>query len=856
MSKGCKRGPFAELCCAGLLAIALGFILVEDARMLGAWDVCLLIVSLTALGYWLLTVRSDPAPNLELRLRWLVFLVPAYVALQLLPLPVFLVRVLSPGRAQLVDSLSSVTAPPAFAALSVTPSTTSPYLIRTIGYTVVFLLIRELTWRFQGRQRWVPFIPLIAIAAAEAALGLSQIAPQSPAHGTYGNRDHFAGLLEMVLPGAVALGLAISGVVGISVLCVAVLMFLGILYSLSKSGLVAALGGLFVMGALGLGIRMRPRYRWLAIAGLAAMVLLALVFLSPGQVINGIGSGVFADDATGEGRFPIWADTLRMIADYPIFGVGLGGYQDAFFKYQTAIVDRVSAYAHNDYLELLAELGIFGFLLLAAFILLIFRKVVGAATRGPDANIRYLALGCVGGMAAIGLHSLTDFNMYIPANAFVFAWIAGIAAGLPSASGRAVQTEAAEGRFPFKFKKIAVALSSVLGIYALGWLVFEHGFLNNPRAERLFCGFGICNMNAILSDATLSAGDPLKVPQALLVEAIRRHPTDPARWSDLGQAMWDSGQIEKAQQYFSRAAALGPNRPGILFTIADFYHSVGKDNFALEQTSRALAKTVGFDGRFFNWFKQNKIPLSKVVSAGLPPDARVFRNYLRYLLNSNNAGDAEQVWNVMIERGYADDKLAREYVNFLAGQNRFESAARAWAAYLGDRRNGYLESNWLWNGDFESEPNDSPLNWGAWSGGGIQVARDVGVKHTGAYSLRIQFEGKQNLTQANVFQRVFVTPGRYRFEAYLKSQELTTDQGISLQIFDATGASHLDVKTEPLLGTHDWTKVDLNICVQPQTKSLQIRVVRQPSLKFDNLIKGTLWLDSVSLTRVGQNCAV
>ena len=424
------RRQFAEYCCAGLLAIGLGLTVADTGgRDFGTWDVSLLIAGLTAIGYWLVS-RSDSGPPLERPLRCVLFLLPAYIGLQLVPLPLWLVRILSPARAQLVDMLGTVMPAPRFAALSVAFSTTAAYLLRTIGYTVVFLLVREMTQRSHGWRRWAMFAPLIVIAAGQAALGLSQIAPQSPAHGTYGNRNHFAGLLEMILPGTVAFGLAIRGLGGIVVLCVATLIFLGIVFSLSKMGFVAALGGLFVMGALGLGARLPSRTRWLAIAGLAAIVLLALVALPPDQVVNGIG-GVFADDSTGEGRFPIWADSLHLVAAYPVFGVGLGSYGNAFLKYQTAVVDRTFDHAHNDYLELLADLGVFGFVLLAGFVFLIFRRAAAAAKRRSDGNIRYLGLGCVGGMAAIGLHSLTDYNMYVPANAFVFAWIAGIAAGLP-----------------------------------------------------------------------------------------------------------------------------------------------------------------------------------------------------------------------------------------------------------------------------------------------------------------------------------------------------------------------------------------------------------------------------------------
>src|SRR5260221_1129344 len=132
---------FAELGCAGLLAIGLGLTIVDrGGGDLGAWDVCLLIAGVTALVYWRLTRHSEPAPPPEPWLRWAVFLLPAYVALQLVPLPVFLLKILSPSRAQLVNMLGSVMAAPRFASLSIAPATSAAYLLRTIGDAVVFLL--------------------------------------------------------------------------------------------------------------------------------------------------------------------------------------------------------------------------------------------------------------------------------------------------------------------------------------------------------------------------------------------------------------------------------------------------------------------------------------------------------------------------------------------------------------------------------------------------------------------------------------------------------------------------------------------------------------------------------------------
>src|ERR1035437_7250989 len=85
-------------------------------------------------------------------------------------------------------------------------------------------------------------------------------------------------------------------------------------------------------------------------------------------------------------------------------------------------------FAHNDYLQHLAELGAPAFLAGLLFMLGIFRRAVRSAMNESSDDRRYVSLACAGSFAAIGMHSLVDFNLYIPANAMLLAWIAGIAA--------------------------------------------------------------------------------------------------------------------------------------------------------------------------------------------------------------------------------------------------------------------------------------------------------------------------------------------------------------------------------------------------------------------------------------------
>ena len=83
--------------------------------------------------------------------------------------------------------------------------------------------------------------------------------------------------------------------------------------------------------------------------------------------------------------------------------------------------------AHNDYLQYLAELGFWGFGLLLAALVGVLIPVVSGIVRIEDENRRLLLVACAGSFVAIGLHSLVDFNLYIPGNAMVLAWIAGVA---------------------------------------------------------------------------------------------------------------------------------------------------------------------------------------------------------------------------------------------------------------------------------------------------------------------------------------------------------------------------------------------------------------------------------------------
>ena len=852
------RAPLRSPLCLAILSLALGYAIFHDGGLLLTdWNICLLLLGLATIIYWPRRLPSGPSATKGSE-PLLVLLLLAYVFFQLLPLPVEALRLLSPERARILGSLDRVTTPVRFAPLAITPATTFVYLFRIIGYTLAFLVVRDTSRRWSARWRWLAVIPLVAFALLEASMGFWQNAAGEEVEGTYVNRNHFAGLLEMALPLALAGSIALlhqrhskrtSAALRILKACVVLIsagaIFAGLLLSLSKMGFVAGLSGLFAMAALAVATRLRGWKRGLAIAGIATLVLFLLVFLPSDELVARFAGIASKGDAAAEGRWPIARDTLHLIGAYPVFGSGLGTYRVAFLKYQTSVVDHLFDFAHNDYLQMTAELGVAGFLFLVALVLLIVANVFRAATRGRDPDTRWIALGCIGAFTAIGLHSLVDFNTYIPANALMLAWIGGIAAGLPTQS----EAAAPQRDWWFAEQRLALFLAVVLVVYAPAWIVFRAAFRSDPRAEAIFCRFGICDTDAVMAAQTLGhAGNVAAVPEGELLKALRRDPNSPDRWCDAGDGFLKSGEWNRAEYCFARARALGPHIPPILMRVSDSYFRLHQIEQALEQRAHVLRDTGTYDELIFDSYRTMKIPASVVLAHGLPEDPRAGRAYLRYLMGLDESRDAAEAWKWNVGHGYGDEGLANDYLGFLVQQQEYVAAAQAWARYLGPRHDGYLESNWIFNGEFENEFSGSPFDWRIDELEDVEVSRDVQTVHSGAHSLRIRFEGKENVNYSHVSQTAFVKPGRYYFEAYVRTEQLTTDEGIGFHIFDPATSSRLDVRTARLTGTNDWRKIEQIFDVPPQTRLIQIQVVRQPSLKFDNDISGTVWIDTVKLT--------
>ncbi len=392
------------------------------------WNLCVIALGiLLAIGY--LGRDGAPAPASPL-LYVPLFAIPLWALFQAIPLPTALVSTLSPERIALAKPLLRFGPMPGSLPLSILPDASLQYAIRYLAFGAVFLIARDLMWRLPGRS-WLIALPPLVIASAEAVIGLMQNAAGSSAvvSGTFVNRDHYSALLEMCLPfaGGAVFIFAPRGIRAVSAClgaAVAALLLAAIAMTLSRAGFVIALFSLLLLAWIHGTIRMRGFRRAFALGGSLTGAVAAAAVLASGALLDRVGALPAGD------RTLFWKETLRVIAAYPFTGCGFGAFGSAVTPYRETAVIRTLDYAHNDYLQFVAEGGIVPFILAAIVCAIVIRAAWRGVLRPGPLERRGFAIACAVALVAGMLHSAVDLITYVPATGMLLCWVAGMAAGL------------------------------------------------------------------------------------------------------------------------------------------------------------------------------------------------------------------------------------------------------------------------------------------------------------------------------------------------------------------------------------------------------------------------------------------
>ncbi len=333
--------------------------------------------------------------------------------------------------------------------LSVDPHATYVSWLKSCAYAVAFALTLLLA---RGRRRlaWLcgaivasgliqAFVgSLLHLAAVDLEVLGMPVPHSSQASGGYVNRNHLAGLLEMTL--AIGIGLMVGQLEdrprrswrdflhdtaqlllsGKAMLrLVLVIMVVALVMTRSRMGNTAFFASLLVAGAIGLALSRRaPRGTVLLIGSLIAVdVALIGTWFGVERTVQRIAE---TTAQSVEERVDPSVYAVKILEDYPLFGTGAGTFYTAFTRYRGHDIPDFYDHVHNDYVQFLVETGAAGAVLMGLFVLAALACAVLAQARRREPLARGVAFGVTMGVIAIGIHSTVDFNLQIPANAFLF----------------------------------------------------------------------------------------------------------------------------------------------------------------------------------------------------------------------------------------------------------------------------------------------------------------------------------------------------------------------------------------------------------------------------------------------------
>jgi O-antigen ligase/tetratricopeptide (TPR) repeat protein len=464
------------------------------------------------------------------------------------------------------------------------------YRVAVIGClsvaTIVALIgLAERAW-WNGKLLWL-YVP------ADWGVPLAQASAR--ASGPFVDPDHFANYLAMVLPLATVAALfplkifprarrpdvQLLGATG------SLVMSAALLFSLSRAGWIAAVTGVVV--ALGLCLRRAWRLAPAALRKLGhratravalgfALGLLTLILVAGPTTRTAaatrLGSAITAGDDVRY-RPAVWRDTLGMIADYPLFGVGLSGWPELFPHYQRAPwMPFFFREAENDYIQFAAETGLAGVVLMLGLGVAIIGTIRRGAAQLTEREWPLLA-GLAGGMLAMLIHAGFDFSLHTPANALLFGILVALAVRITlveNARGEAAQLRAAAPATRRFYLGAGLGMLASLGSIIL---VYAQGGTRYPYEITASRGFAWSALNVSTHPAMAAA-------HLALVQAMGRDVPAKLRRAELGAAVW-----------------LDPNDPAARDQLAETLLRDGDKLQGLHEISESVYRAPILDAHYY-----------------------------------------------------------------------------------------------------------------------------------------------------------------------------------------------------------------------------------------------------------------
>lgn len=342
----------------------------------------------------------------------------------------------------------------------------------------------------------------------------------------------------------------------------------------------------------------------------------------------------------------------------------------------------------------------------------------------------------------------------------------------------------------------------------------------------------------------------LKESLHCLQKAIERNPLEQEYWLALAKVLQRMGDEKSSEQALEKAILTFPTGYRGRWMAGNLLLQQGAIERALPHFSYILTHYPNQSHLVYDvWTRVVNDP-DFFIERLVPRDSSSLNRYLVYLYETGDKESARKVWAMKAALHYpSDGSEILRHVDFLISTGELREAFQVWRARP---REGEMpiasEDDLVTDGGFEKEKaSGRGFDWRIDPVNGAQVSSDPSATFEGRRSLKITFNGKENVDFHHVYQFVALKSDTdYLLRAHFKTKGVTTKSGLKLEFVGMNPA--FQKASESLTGDNGWTELVVSFRTPLRSQGGMIRVRREKTEKFDRFIAGEVWIDNVRLT--------
>jgi len=351
--------------------------------------------------------------------------------------------------------------------------------------------------------------------------------------------------------------------------------------------------------------------------------------------------------------------------------------------------------------------------------------------------------------------------------------------------------------------------------------------------------------------------DPARAIQALR-KAVALDPYSAEALVDLATAYDGEGQTARARDAFLDAQRVYPLSADVCWSYGNFLLRQGEQDAAFREIRKAVELEPKRAEEAFSRALRIQPDANILLDQAVPSATAAYLPILNSLSYTGDLNNAQLVWNrlIALHQQVPMSEMVR-FIDQLVRQARIGDAARAWTQAVSIMRNPPPPDpadSLLWDGGFESGYAGGGFSWHfVPETNDVQISFNRSEKHSGEQSLRILFKGHRNLDFENACHNITPEAGKqYLLSAWVRTESLTSSEGVRLQISALANTKNQSVATEEVHGTQPWKQIQLLWVAPPGGISGSVCVRRFMSDMPESDIQGAAWIDDVSLVPVDE----